>query len=89
LKPTERKEVLRWLKTLKFLDRYVTNIKLAVNVSTSKLNGLKSNDYHIFIERLMPVMFRGYFKANLWKMFAKLSYFYKQICAKQVSKAMM
>jgi hypothetical protein len=27
LKPTERKEVLRWLKTLKFLDRYVANIK--------------------------------------------------------------
>jgi hypothetical protein len=27
LKPTERKEVLRWLKTLKFLDRYAANIK--------------------------------------------------------------
>jgi hypothetical protein len=27
LKLIERKEVLRWLKTLKFPDRYVTNIK--------------------------------------------------------------
>jgi hypothetical protein len=27
LKPTERKEILKWLKTLKFLDHYVTNIK--------------------------------------------------------------
>jgi hypothetical protein len=27
LKPIERKEVLRWLKTLKFLDRYAANIK--------------------------------------------------------------
>jgi hypothetical protein len=27
LKPTERKEVIRWLKRLKFLDHYVTNIK--------------------------------------------------------------
>jgi hypothetical protein len=27
LKPTERKDVLRWPKTLKFLDRYVANIK--------------------------------------------------------------
>jgi hypothetical protein len=27
LKPTERKEVLRWLKTLKFLDCYAANIK--------------------------------------------------------------
>jgi hypothetical protein len=34
-------------------------------------------------------MFHGYFKANLWKMFAELNYFYMHICAKQVSKAMM
>jgi hypothetical protein len=27
LKPTERKDVLRWLKTLKFIDRYAANIK--------------------------------------------------------------
>jgi hypothetical protein len=31
----------------------------------------------------------GYFNADLWKMFAELSYFYRQICAKQVSKMMM
>jgi hypothetical protein len=58
LKPTERKEVLRWLKRLMFQDRYAANIKQALNVDTGKLNGLKSHDYHIFIERLMPVMFR-------------------------------
>jgi hypothetical protein len=55
-----------------------------VNVSTGNLNGLKSHDYHIIIERLMLVMFRGYFDADLWKIFDELSYFYKQICAKQL-----
>jgi hypothetical protein len=34
-------------------------------------------------------MFHGYFDADLWKIFAELSYFYRQICAKQVSQAMM
>jgi hypothetical protein len=89
LKPIERKEILMWLKKLKFLDRYVANIKRAINVSTGKPNGLKSHDYHIIIERLMPVMFHGYFDADLWKIFAELSYFYRQICAKEVSKSMM
>jgi hypothetical protein len=37
----------------------------------------------------MPVMFRGYFKADLWKIFVEPSYFYRQICAKQVLKVMM
>jgi hypothetical protein len=27
LRPTERKEILKWLKKLKFLDRYASNIK--------------------------------------------------------------
>jgi hypothetical protein len=27
LKPAERKEILRWIKILKFPDRYATNIK--------------------------------------------------------------
>jgi hypothetical protein len=37
----------------------------------------------------MLVMFRGYFYADLWKIFAECNYFYRQICAKQVSKVMM
>jgi hypothetical protein len=82
LKSAERKEILRWLKKLKFPDRYASNIKRAVNVNTGKLNGFKSHDYHIIIERLMSVMFRGYFDADLWKIFTELSYFYRQICAK-------
>jgi hypothetical protein len=89
LKAVERKEILGWLKKLKFSDRYVSNIKRAVNVGTGKLNGLKSHDYHIIIEKLMPVMFRGYFDVDLWKIFDELIYFYRQICAKQVSKATM
>jgi hypothetical protein len=37
----------------------------------------------------MSGMFHGYFDADLWKIFTKLRYFYRQICAKQVSKVMM
>jgi hypothetical protein len=61
LMPKEREEIFQWLKKLKFPDHYAANIKWAVNLDTGKLVGLKSHDYHILIERLMPVMFRGYF----------------------------
>jgi hypothetical protein len=37
----------------------------------------------------MLVMFRAHFDTELWKIFTELSYFYRQICAKQVSKVMM
>jgi hypothetical protein len=41
------------------------------------------------MKRLLPVMLRDYFNIDLWKMFTELSYFYRQLCAKQVSKTMM
>jgi hypothetical protein len=34
-------------------------------------------------------MLRDYFDIDLWKIFVELSYFYRQLCAKQVSKTMM
>ena len=89
LKREDKKQILKWLQTLKFPDHYAANIKRAVNVSIGKLNGLKSHDYHILMERLLPVIFRGYFDDELWKLFAKLSYFYRQLCAKVISKKLM
>jgi hypothetical protein len=47
-----------------------------VKVTSGKLSGLKSHDYNIIMERLMPVMFRGYLDDVVWKMLVKLSYFY-------------
>jgi hypothetical protein len=48
-----------------------------VNMTTRKLNGLKSNDYHVIMERLLPVIFWGYFDDVVWMVLAELSYFYK------------
>jgi hypothetical protein len=61
LKPQQRKEVMRWMKRLKFSDCYVAGLRRFVNMMKGKLIGLKSHDYHIIMERLMPVMFWGYF----------------------------
>jgi hypothetical protein len=70
------------MKGLKFLDGYATGSRRSVNMVTGKLIGLKSHDYHIIMERLLPVMFQGYFDDAMWTVLAELSYFYRQLCAK-------
>jgi hypothetical protein len=50
LKPKEKKEVLIWLKNLKFSDGYAAGFRRAVNLESGKLSGVKSHDYHIFME---------------------------------------
>jgi hypothetical protein len=57
-----------------------------VNVKTGKLSGLKSDDYHIIMEKLLHVMFRGFVKNDVWKSLAKIRYFYRHLCAKEIKK---
>jgi hypothetical protein len=77
LKPKERKEVLIWLQNLKFLDGYFAGFMRAVNLESGKLSGVKSHDYYIFMERLLPVMFHGYLNDVVWKALSELSHFYR------------
>jgi hypothetical protein len=52
----QSREVLKWMKTLMFRDGYAHNVKRGVNLTTMRVNGMKSHDYHVWIERLLPTM---------------------------------
>jgi hypothetical protein len=67
-----------------FPDGYCSNISKGVNLSTRKVTGLRSHDYHIWIERLMPVMVRGYLPEKVLRVLAELSHFFRTLCAKQI-----
>ena len=62
----QRREVLEWFQTLMFPDGYAANLKTGVNLATMRINGLKSHDYHIWLERLLLVMVRGYVPEHVW-----------------------
>jgi hypothetical protein len=81
----QKKEAFAWLKyVVMFPDGYCSNMSKGVNLSTGKVTGLKSHDYHIWIQRLMPVMLRGYIPEKVWRVLAQLSHFFRTLCAKQI-----
>jgi hypothetical protein len=75
LKLKRKKQLMKWLKNLKFLDGYVVGFRMSVSLKTGKFSGLKSHDYHIIMERLLPVMLCGFVRDDVWKAVAELSYF--------------
>jgi hypothetical protein len=89
LKPKESKEIMSWMQDLKFTDGYAAGFRKAVNLETLKIKGLKSHDYHIFMERILPVMFHGYLNDDVWMTLAELTHFYRQLYAKEIKKEMM
>jgi hypothetical protein len=46
-------------------------------VTAGKIHELKSHDYHIILERLLPVMLHGYLDDDIWEALAELIYFYR------------
>jgi hypothetical protein len=87
LNRAQKKDVMQWFKDIKFPDGYASNLRRGVNMDTLKINGLKSHDFHIFIERLLPVMMRGYVKNEIREVLAEVSYFFRVLCAKEVDCA--
>ena len=85
----QRKEVLEWFQTLMFPDGYAANLRREVNLTTMRINGLKSHDYHIWIERLLPVMVRDYFPDNVWRVLVELSNFFRILYAKELSRTVV
>jgi len=73
----QRRQVLEWMQTLMFPDGYAVNLRRGVNLSTLRVKGMKSHDFHIWIERLLSTMVRGYVPEHVWLVLAELSYFFR------------
>jgi len=55
------REILLWVKNrLMFPDGYAVNLKRGASPEKLKIFGTKSHDWHIWLERVMPVMLCGY-----------------------------
>jgi hypothetical protein len=85
----QRREVLEWIQTLMSPDGYAANLRRGVNLSTMRVKGMKSHDYHIWIEWLLPAMVRGYIPEHVWLVLVELSYFFCQLCAKELSRTVI
>jgi hypothetical protein len=59
LKAKERKEVMTWMKNLKFSNGFAAGFRRVVNLKIGKLTGVKSYDYHVIMEWLVPNMLWG------------------------------
>jgi hypothetical protein len=85
LEEQQRTEVIEWMQTLSFPDGFAANLRRGANPSTGRVLGMKSHDFHTWIERLLPLMVRGYVPKHIWKVLVELSFFFRQLCAKEIS----
>ncbi len=87
LSPQERQGFCDFLKSIKFPDGYAANISSCVSTQGGKLSGLKSHDYHILLQHLLPVGMRGYLNKELNTALFQLGNFFEQLCSKALKIA--
>ncbi|KAL8134104.1 hypothetical protein AgCh_009246 [Apium graveolens] len=77
-------DVCMWIKSLKLLDGYASKIARCVTDKTphGKLKGMKSHDFHVFLERLLPIAFWDRLYKSIWDALMELSRFFNDLCSK-------
>lgn len=71
--------VLNWLKNLKLPDGYASNIGNSVNIEEAKMQGLKSHDCHVLLDRLIPIALRDLLPDRIWGPLTELSEFFRAL----------
>ncbi|GLT95222.1 hypothetical protein SLE2022_129160 [Rubroshorea leprosula] len=77
----KQKLLCAWLKQLRFPDGFASNISRCVNLNESRLFGMKSHDCHVFMQRLIPVAFRGLLPSAIWGPLTDISNFFRSLCS--------
>ncbi|KAL5573251.1 hypothetical protein UlMin_022848 [Ulmus minor] len=80
-----RRKFCRFIRSVKFLDGFASNLSKNVAQNDSRLLGLKSHDCHVIMQRLLPVGCRSLVNKNIWSTIVELCTFFNQLCASTVN----
>jgi len=71
-----------FLKSVKFPDGYASNLAKCVTADGCNLQGLKTHDCHILLQRIIPAAVRGIMPKDIYEALAELGSFFQQLCAR-------
>ncbi|XP_050222335.2 uncharacterized protein LOC126672428 [Mercurialis annua] len=83
----ERRMFCEWLQSIRLPDGYASNLSRCVTVQDCKVMGMKSHDYHIFLQRLLPASICGSLRSEVYTALSDFSSFFKELCSKTLKRS--
>ncbi|XP_058191435.1 uncharacterized protein LOC131308510 [Rhododendron vialii] len=83
----EKEAFFEFLKSVKYPDGYAANISRSVNSTNGRLTGLKSHDYHILIQQILPIGMRGFVDKEISTTLFELGSFFQDLCSKTLRRS--
>ncbi|XP_027151114.1 uncharacterized protein LOC113751338 [Coffea eugenioides] len=85
----EKKKVCEFLNSVKYPDGFASNICRCIKNGQFQISGMKSHDFHIFIQRLLPLAIRGSLTKEVRQVLFELSEFFKKLCARTLHREVL
>ncbi|KAL0326524.1 UNVERIFIED_CONTAM: hypothetical protein Sangu_1730400 [Sesamum angustifolium] len=70
-----------WIRDLIFPDRYASNLARWIDMMELWMHGMKSHDYHLFMQKLIPIAFHEMFSEHVWTALTEVSLLFQSICS--------
>jgi len=89
MSPDEKKLFCEILKGVKFPDGYASNIRHNIHVNEKKIFGLKSHEWHIILQHLLPLAVRKILPEMVSAGVIRISNFFKKLCSPVIRRSDM
>ncbi|XP_059668758.1 uncharacterized protein LOC132313832 [Cornus florida] len=89
LKKEEKQLFCKRLQQLKLLDGYSSNIGTHISLDECKVVGLKSHDYHVLMQQLLPVALRGILPKAVRNAIFRLCAYFNEVCQRVIDRNSM
>ena len=88
----KRIELCNFLKSIKFPHGYAANLAKRISSDGSKVQGLKTHDCHVLLQRILPAGLRGFVEkkpvlgicGELYETIAELGKFFRELCSRNL-----
>lgn len=69
-----------FLRGVKFPDGYASNLARCISADGCKVQGLKTHDCHILLQRILPAGIRGLIRKDIYEAITELGIFFRELC---------
>src|SRR4051812_28139291 len=80
----KRKEFCEVLSRVRFPHGFASNPERRASADENKVQGLKIHDWHILLQRVLPVILRGLGRPDLYRAAAELGQFFRELCSRNI-----
>jgi hypothetical protein len=83
----DKDNLCKFLYGVKMPDGVSSNIRRCVDLKACKVSGLKSHDYHLILQKLLPLVVRRILPQQVVVALIQLSNFFNALCSKELVEA--